>query len=51
MVNGCGGLNRKCCETRKRRKNIRRVRELSGMEGWRETGESRADCSGRTWWK
>ena len=36
MVNGSGGLNGKCCGIRKRRKNIRRVRELSGMKGWRE---------------
>ena len=29
-----GGSNGKCCVIRKRRKNIRRVRELSGMKGW-----------------
>ena len=36
MVNGSGGLKGKCCAIWKRRKNIRRVRELSGMKGCRE---------------
>ena len=50
MVNGSGGLNGKYCSTRKRRKNIRRVRELSGMKGWRERLGRTAECSGRNWW-
>ena len=33
---GNGGLNGKCCATWERRKNRRRVRELSGMKGWGE---------------
>ena len=38
-MNGSGGSNGKCCVTRKRSKNIRRVRELSGMIGWRDWGK------------
>ena len=33
MVNGSRGLNGKCCVIRNRSKNIRRLRELSGMKG------------------
>ena len=49
--NGSGWSNGKCCVTKKRRKNIRKVRELNGMKGWRERPGKAAECIGRTWWK